>query len=125
KPEFTVHTGHRRIDFAGLGPLAKLGQDITSREVKDREAWYSFWDAPFVIPGEKTRIPDFPRLPSEIEHAQGSFHTTSCTVKTDGARIEVDFPGLTMGQFTGGIRFTHYRGSGLYRVEAIAKTERN
>lgn len=125
KPDFTVHTGLRRIDFAGLAPLALLGQDITSREVKDREAWVSFWDAPFVIPGDKSRNPDAPRLPSEIEHAPASYHTTSCAVKTDGARIEVDFPGLTMGIFTGGIRFTHYRGSGLYRIEAIAKTEKN
>lgn len=123
--EFTVHTGHRRIDFAGLAPLVKLGQDVTSRAVKDREAWFSFWDAPFVIPGEFSRNPDLPRLPSEIEHARATFNTDSCTVKTDGARIEVNFPGLTMGIFTGGIRFTHYRGSGLYRVEAIAKTDKN
>jgi hypothetical protein len=123
--EFTVKTGHRRIDFVGLNNFGKAGQDITSRAVKDREAWFSFWDAPFVIPGEMTRNPDLPRLPTEIEVAKATFNTASCTVKTDGARLEVEFPGLTMGIFTGGIRFTHYRGAGLYRVEAIAKTERD
>jgi hypothetical protein len=46
-------------------------------------------------------------------------------VKTDGARIEVNFPGLTMGIFTGGLRFTHYRGTNLVRLEAIAQTEKN
>ncbi len=124
--EFSVKTGHRRIDFVGLGNFARFGQDITSREVKDREAWYSFWDAPFVVPGEPTRNPDLPRLPSEIATAKGMYNATSCTVKTDGARLEVEFPGsLTMGIFSGGIRFTHYRGAGLYRIEAIAKTEKN
>ncbi len=124
-PEFGVKTGHRRIDFVGLGNFGRAGQDITSRAVKDREAWYSFWDAPFVVPGEFSRNPDLPRLPSEIEVAKGTLNSTSCTVKTDGARLEVSFPGLTMGIFSGGIRFTHYRASGLYRVEAIAKTEKD
>ena len=124
-PEFSVKTGRRRIDFTGLGNFGRAGQDITSREVKDREAWYSFWDAPFVIPGENSRNPDLPRLPSEIATARGEFNSTSCLVKTDGARLEVDFPGLTLGIFSGGIRFTHYRGAGLYRIEAIAKTAQN
>lgn len=123
--EFAVKTGRRRIDFVGLSNFAKAGQDITSRAVKDREAWVSFWDAPFVLPGEPTRNPDLPRLPSEIEVAKATFNATSCSVKIDGARLEVEFPGLTLGIFTGGIRFTHYRGAGLYRVEAIAKTERD
>ena len=125
-PEFNVKTGHRRIDFVGLTNFAKFGEDITSRAVKDREAWFSFWDAPFVIPGEQTRNPDLPRLPSEIEVGKGVFNASACTVKTDGARLEIEFPGsLTMGIFSGGIRFTHYRSSGLYRIEAIAKTEKN
>ncbi|HVZ64107.1 MAG TPA: hypothetical protein VG838_00745 [Opitutaceae bacterium] len=124
-PEFNVKTGHRRIDFVGLSNFARFGQDITSRAVKDREAWYSFWDAPFVIPGEPTRNPDLPRLAAEIQTAKGMYNITSCTVKTDGARLEVEFPGLTMGIFSGGIRFTHYRGAGLYRVEAVAKTDKD
>ncbi|MGD1031813.1 MAG: hypothetical protein ABSA05_11815 [Opitutaceae bacterium] len=124
-PEFTVQTGHRRIDYAGLAPLRLLGVDITSKAVIEREAWVSFWDAPFVIPGDPKRNPGLPRLPSEVQRAAGTFTTTSCDVKTDGARIEVDFPGLSMGIFSGGIRFTHYRGTNLLRVEAIAKTDKN
>lgn len=124
-PEFAVQTGKRRIDYVGLAPLKALGVDITSRAVIEREAWVSFWDAPFVIPGDPKRNVDMPRSPSEIQQAQGVIDATSCLVKTEGARIEIDFPGLSMGIFSGGIRFTHYRGTGLFRVEAIAKTERN
>ena len=124
-PEFTVQTGHRRIDYAGLAPLRLLGIDITSKAVIEREAWVSFWDAPFVIPGDSKRNPGLPRLPSEVQRASGTFATSSCDVKSDGARLEVSFPGLSMGIFSGGIRFTHYRGTNLLRVEAIAKTDRN
>ena len=42
-------------------------------------------------------------------------------MKTDGARLEVTFPGLSMGIFAGDLRFTGYRGTNLLRMEAIAK----
>jgi hypothetical protein len=121
-PEFTVQTGRRRIDFTGLRSLRDLGVDTNSREVVNRYAWTVFWDAPFVLPGDERRNPDMPRTPAEIQRAPATFDTSSCEVKTDGARIEVYFPGLTMGQFSGGLRFTHYRGTSLLRMEAIAQT---
>ena len=34
-----------------------------------------------------------------------------------------NFPGLSMGIFSGSLRFTSYRGSNLLRMEAIAKTD--
>ena len=37
-PDFTVQTGRRRIDFAGLAPLKALGVDTASREVIERQA---------------------------------------------------------------------------------------
>jgi hypothetical protein len=43
-------------------------------------------------------------------------------VRTDGARVEVEFPGLEMGIFHGSLRFTVYRGTNLLRQEAIAQT---
>ena len=124
-PDFTVQTGKRRIDFAGLAPLKALGVDTASREVIEKQGWVSFWDAPFVLPGDPRRNVDIPRTPDEIQRAPAKFNATACDVKTDGARLEVNFPGLTMGIFSGGIRFTHYRGTGLLRLEAIAKTEKN
>ena len=124
-PDFAVQTGRRRIDFAGLAPLKLLGVDTASRAVIEQQNWVSFWDAPFVLPGDPKRNVDIPRVPDEIQRGTASYATTSCDVKTDGARIEVNFPGLTMGIFTGGLRFTHYRGTNLLRLEAIAKTDKN
>ncbi len=123
--EFAVQTGHRRIDFAGLAPLRLLGVDVTSQAVIEHEAWVSFWDAPFVVPGDPKRNPGPIRTASEVQRATGTFATNACTVTSDGARLEVNFPGLTMGIFSGGIRFTHYRGASLLRVEAIATTQKN
>ena len=49
-PEFYVKSGVRRMTRQQSAPLINLGVDITP-EVIEREKWYSFWDAPFVIPG--------------------------------------------------------------------------
>src|SRR5207244_11354521 len=63
-----------------------------------------------------------PRTPSEIRRADSSFHTTSCSVKTDGASLLVTFPGLSMGIFSGDLQFTVYKGTNLLRMDAAAKT---
>ena len=63
-----------------------------------------------------------PRTPSEIRRADSSFHTTSCSVKTDGASLVVSFPGLSMGIFSGDLQFTMYKGTNLVRMDAAAKT---
>src|SRR5438309_1932271 len=62
------------------------------------------------------------RTPSEIRRADSSFHTTSCSVKTDGASLMVTFPGLSMGIFSGDLQFTVYKGTNLLRMDAAAKT---
>ncbi len=124
KPEFAVQTGIRRIDFTGLNPLKDLGLDITSRAVIEKAGWAAFWDAPFVLPGDPKRNLDIPRKPEEIQRAKAVFQSASCAVKTDGARLEVEFPGLTLGIFSGGVRFTHYRGTNLLRLEAVAQTSK-
>ena len=128
-PEFTVQTGRRRAAFSQLPSLSALGVDVTSKEVLDREAWFAFWDAPFVVPGvregDQPMNPDLPRRPEEIRRAMATFTSPACDAKADGARIEVNFTGLSMGIFSGSERFTHYRGTNLLRVEAIAKTDQN
>ena len=158
-PEFYVKTGVRRMTTQQGAPLVNLGVDITP-EVIEKNKWYSFWDAPFVIPGVPEpaparaggpargrgqpgpasqsepaarqgtvppgpagRVYGLPRKPEEIRSADAKFQTSSCSVHTDGARVEVNFPGLTMGMFSGNLRFTSYRGSNLLRMEAIAKTD--
>jgi hypothetical protein len=63
-----------------------------------------------------------PRTAAEIRRATASFQATSCSVRTDGAALEVTFPGLSMGIFSGDLRFTAYRGTNLIRMDALAKT---
>ena len=158
-PEIYVKSGLRRMTRQQAAPLINLGVDITP-DVIEREKWYAFWDAPFVIPGvtppaperaggpapsrgqpgpasqsepaarRGTEPPDppgrvygLPRKPEEIRTADATFKTTACTVKTDGARLEVNFNGLSMGIFAGSLQFTVYRNSNLLRMEAIAKTD--
>ena len=102
-------------------PLKAAGVELTP-EVIAKNRWYAFWDAPLVMkPGREIIGP--PRSESDIKRATASFHTTSCTVKTDGAAIEVTFPGLSMGIFSGDLRFTAYKGTNLLRMDALATTK--
>lgn len=93
-PEFTVTTGIRR----------------TGHELPYEKRWDVFWDAPL-------------NHPEEVRHASAGFQASRGRVKTDGARLEVAFPGLKMGSFSGQAQFTVYRGTNLVRVEAIAATQ--
>ena len=137
-PEIRVTSGVRRLSYQQVQPMETAGIEVT-QEVADREKWHVFWDAPLVVPGLREgqkpangppvlgkprlgRNLDLPRKPEEIRHATASFAADSCSVKTDGNRLEVNFPGLSMGIFSGGLRFTMYRGTNMFRLEAIAKT---
>src|SRR5205807_9071964 len=122
-PEFEIVSGRRRISEQQLDAMRSLKMNLTP-DLLDREAWNAFWDAPLDVPGRPGTNLGLPRQPGEIRRAKAVFHTTSCAVKTDGARLEVTFPGLAMGIFAGQLRFTVYRGSNLLRQEAVAKTEK-
>ncbi|MBI1790507.1 MAG: hypothetical protein HYR60_23490 [Acidobacteria bacterium] len=119
-PEFQVTSGVRRISEQQLSPLRKLG--LMSPEFLEQEKWKVFWDAPLNVPGSARTNPGLPRQASEIRRAAASFHATGCKVKTDGARLEVSFDGLSMGIFSGRLQFTAYKGTNLLRQEAIAQT---
>jgi hypothetical protein len=119
-PEFEVTSGVRRMSEQQAGPLRALKVQITP-EVIEKEKWNAFWDAPLMVPG--TGSLELPRKPEEIRRASATYNASSCAVRTDGARLEVTFPGLTMGIFAGDLRYTVYRGTNLLRQEAIAKTE--
>ncbi len=120
-PEFNVTTGLRRISEQQLRPLRNLGVEITP-EIIEKEKWVVFWDAPLAVPGLAGTNPGLPRNREEIRRATSSFQVTSCSVKTDGARLEVSFDGLSLGIFAGRLQYTVYRGSNLVRQEAIAST---
>jgi hypothetical protein len=93
-PEFGVTTGVRR----------------TGHGLPEANRWDVFWDAPL-------------NHPEEVRRARATFQVSTGIVTTDGARLEVNFPGLTMGSFSGSLRFTVHRGASLLRQEAIARTE--
>ena len=133
-PEFRVVSGLRRMTNQQLDPLAGLGIKITP-EVLERYKWEAFWDAPLNLPGGEAAHndctppqrgvldqPGLPRNPSEIRRAGADFHATACAVKTNGARLEISFPGMDLGVFSGRLQFTVYRGANLVRVEVIAST---
>jgi hypothetical protein len=122
-PEYQVTTGRRRISAQQEVPLRQLG--IFTPDVIERQKWFAFWDAPLNIPGVAggNAAIDLPRKPEEVRKDKAAFQITGCEVATNGARIEVDFPGVTLGLFSGGLRYTVYRGSNLIRQEVIAKTD--
>ena len=134
-PEFEVTSGIRRISNQQLAPLIKeLHEEITP-ELIEREKWQAFWDAPLLVPGTTTRArpgapgeanarnPGLPRKPEEIRRATATYDASSCRLKTDGERLEITFPGLSLGIFSGELRFTVYSGTNLLRMEAIARTD--
>jgi hypothetical protein len=129
-PEFRIVSGMRRMSGQQFEPLHGLGVKITP-ELIDKDKWEAFWDAPLDVPGLPPSgrpaggnlPPDLPRSPSEIHRASATYHTNACQVKTNGARIEITFPGVQLGVFSGRLQFTVYKGTNLIRQEVIAKTE--
>ena len=99
-PEFDVVSGRRRLSEQQAAPLRALGISLTP-EVIEREKWNAFWDAPLEVPGNPGTNLDLPRTAQEIHRATASYDTKSCRVKTDGARLEMTFPGLSLGIFAG------------------------
>jgi hypothetical protein len=122
-PEYQVTTGRRRLSEQQMEPLRELGVSLTP-EVVEREQWNAFWDAPLSIPGRAKTNLGLPRKPEEVRHDEASFHASGCQVKSEGARVEVSFPGVELGIFSGELRYTIYRGSNLLRQEVIASTKR-
>ena len=71
-PEFKVTTGVRR----------------TNHGLPEENRWDVFWDTPL-------------NRTNEVRRFTASFQAENCQVKTDGARLEISFPGLSMGIFSG------------------------
>ena len=137
-PEFRVVSGYRRLDQEAY-PALKIafGGEVT-QQILDRYKWDAFWDAPLRVPGDEiahgnstpppkgipgTNQPGLPRKPDEIRRAAASYTAQSCDVRTNGTRLEISFPGVEMGIFTGRLQYTVYKGTNLIRQEVIAKTD--
>jgi len=74
-PEFGVTTGVRR----------------TGHGLPESNRWDVFWDAPL-------------NHRDEVRRSAASYKAVKSDVRTDGARLEVSFPGLSMGSFSGELR---------------------
>jgi hypothetical protein len=135
EPEFHVVSGVRRMTDQQLLPLKTLGIAITP-QILDQDRWEAFWDAPLNIPGTEAahhgatppaegvaNQPGLPRKPDEIHRASARYDVQSCSVKTDGGRLEISYPGVQLGVFSGALQYAVYKGSNLIRQEVIAKTE--
>jgi hypothetical protein len=131
--EYTVVEGLRRISNQQLSPLRALGVELTP-EVVDRYKWDVFWDAPLDLrtevsggnppPAEGVADqPGLPRSPDEIRRATARFDASACRVTSDGRRLRVAFPGLTLGSFRGELVLSVHEGTNLIRVEAVASTD--
>ncbi len=130
--EYDIVEGYRRISNQQLAPLRDLGVELT-QEVVDLYKWDVFWDAPLDLRTETgggnpppadgvAGQPGLPRSPGEIRRASIAFNVESCSVALDGARIEVHFPGVSLGSFAGELVLTVYEGTNLIRAEVVAST---
>src|SRR5262245_29909700 len=132
-PDVRVVSGLRRMSNQQMSPLRGLGVELTSETV-DNYRWEPFWDAPLDLsqptgrggnppPAEGVaNQPGLPRKPEEIGRASAVYRTTSCQVRTNGARLEIAFPGVQLGVFSGTLQYSVFRGSNLIQQEILAKT---
>ena len=108
------------------------------KEDVERWKWEAFWDSPLYVEGSGVRPPShgtsipplhgifdqpgLPRRPAEITRATASYKATGCTVVTNGARLEITFPGVELGVFAGKLEYDLFRGSNLIHQIVLAKT---
>ena len=110
-----------------------------TQAVLDHYKWDAFWDAPMRIPGDEIAHGDstpppegvpgtdqlpLPRTESEVTRSTATYQASSCEVKTNGERLEITFPGVDMGIFSGRLQYTVYKGTNLIRQEVLAKTDK-
>lgn len=130
--EYHIVEGYRRISNQQLVPLRELGVELT-QEVVDRYKWDVFWDAPLDLrtevgggnpppAGGVASQPGLPRSPAEIRRASINYQVQACAVVSDGARVEIRFPGVSLGSFRGDLVLTVYADTNLLRVEVLAAT---
>ena len=132
-PDYRVVSGLRRMSNQQLVPLRGLNVELTP-SVVDKYRWDPFWDAPLDMSTPSGRggnpppaagvanQPGLPRSASEVKRAAAVFQTTSCEVRTNGARLEVVFPGIQLGVFSGVLQYSIFKGSNLIQQEILATT---
>lgn len=135
-PEYRVVSGLRRVTQQQTEPLEELGIPLKA-ELLDKIKWEAFWDAPLYVSDEPplshgssipaaepfANHPGMPRSKDEITRAKAKFSAKSCKVVTNGARLEITFPGVEAGIFQGYLQFDVFKGSNLVRQMLVAKTD--
>ena len=131
--DYRIVSGVRRMSNQQMSPLRGLGVDLTS-EIVDKYRWDPFWDAPLDLSAPSGRggnpppaegvanQPGLPRKPDEVKRAAAVYRSTGCEVKTNGARLEIVFPGVHLGMFAGALQYSIFRGTNLIQQEILAKT---
>ena len=122
-----------------------VDQAVKEGQIKESDVerwkWEAFWDAPLYLEGSGVRPPThatsippmhgifkqkgLPRTPDEVIRASATYKVQDCTVKNNGARLEITFPGVTLGVFDGRLQYDLFKGSSLIRQVVIAKTDRD
>ena len=134
-PEFRVVSGMRRVTQQQTDPLENLGIPLTAEKLNEIK-WEAFWDAPLYVEDEPPRShqssipaaepfanhPGMPRQPEEITRATARYQANGCAVRTNGARLEITFPGVAVGIFEGYLQYDIFKGSNLIRQMVVAKT---
>ncbi len=134
-PEFRIVSGVRRVTRQQTEPLEELGVSLTSEKLNEIK-WEAFWDAPLYIedappPTHKSSIPakkpfanhpGMPRKAGEVSRAIASYQAKGCEVRTNGARLEIMFPGVKAGIFSGYLQYDIFKESNLMRQMLVAKT---
>ena len=126
-----------RNDGEWVDQAVREGQ--IKKEDVDRWKWEAFWDSPLYVEGSGTRPPShatsippihgifdqpgMPRKPEEITRATATYKATGCEVRTNGARLEIVFPGVELGVFAGRLEYDVFKGSNLIHQIVVAKTE--
>jgi hypothetical protein len=135
-PEYRIVSGLRRVTQQQTEPLEELGVELTSEKLEEIK-WDAFWDAPLYVSDEPPRShkssipaaepfashPGMPRRPEEISRVTATFRAQGCEVRTNGARLEIIFPGVQAGVFSGHLQYDIFKGSNLIRQVLVAKTE--
>lgn len=135
-PEFRIVSGVRRVTQQQTEPLVEMGLELTE-EILDQIKWDAFWDAPLYISDEPPlshtssipapepflNHPGMPRKAEEVIRATALYEAKGCEVRTNGARIEVIFPGVSAGIFNGSLQLDIFRGSNLIRMMLVASTD--
>jgi hypothetical protein len=132
-PDYRVTTGLRRMSNQQMAPLQGLGVQLTD-QIVDLYRWDPFWDAPLDMSAPNGRggnpppargvanQPGLPRAADEVARVTAAYAVTSCAVKTDGARLVISFPGVTLGVFSGALQYTIFKGTNLVQQDVLATT---